>query len=166
MMRTVARGDFSRTNGESSRGRKVWSEFIGKLRWGLLAVCVLTGCGRAPASVSGKLTLDGKPLAGSNQMRVTIMFYPEAGGAPAGAVADEQGRYQLATGAQVGLAPGSYTVLVAATESAPTAKEGMSKKRIVTPAEYMDAKKTKLRAEVQPGSNTFDFDLKSGAKSL
>jgi hypothetical protein len=126
---------------------------------------VLPGCGGAPASVSGKLTLDGKALAGSNQARVTIMFYPEAGGAPAGAVADEQGRYQLATGAQVGLAPGKYIVIVAATESAPTAKEGIPNKRIVTPTEYMDPKKTKLRAEVQPGSNTFDFDLTSGAKS-
>jgi hypothetical protein len=92
------------------------------------------------------------------------MFYPEGGGAPAAAVADDVGRYQLATGAQTGLAPGKYTVIIAATESAPMAKEGKTNKRVITPAEYMDPKKTKLRAEVQPGSNTFDFDLKSGAK--
>jgi hypothetical protein len=134
--------------------------------FGLVVLCVLSGCGGGPASVSGNLTLDGKPLAGGNQVRVTIMFYPESGGAPAGAVADEAGRYQLATGAQMGLAPGKYIVLVAATEStASTAKEGASRKRIVTPAEYMDPKKAKLRAEVQPGSNTFNFDLKSGSKT-
>jgi hypothetical protein len=165
MMRTVAKADCGRTNGEFVEDRQTWWEFVGRLGFGLLVVCVLPGCGGAPASVSGKLTLDGKPLAGSNQARVTIMFYPEAGGAPAGAVADEQGRYQLATGAQVGLAPGKYIVIVAATESTPTARADIPNKRIVTPIEYMDPKKTKLRAEVQPGSNTFDFDLTSGAKS-
>lgn len=164
-MRTVVKADSGRTNGEFFEDRQTWSEFVGRLRFSLLLFCVLSGCGGAPASVRGKLTLDGKTLAGSNQLRVTIVFYPEAGGAPAGAVANEQGRYQLATGAQVGLAPGKYIVIVAATESAPTAKEGIPNKRIVTPTEYMDPKKTKLRAEVQPGSNTFDFDLTSGAKS-
>jgi len=165
MMRTVAKADCGRTKGEFFEDRQTWWEFVGRLRFSLLVFCVISGCGGAPASVSGKLTLDGKTLAGSNQVRVTIMFYPEAGGAPAGAVADEQGRYQLATGAQVGLAPGKYIVIVAATESAPAATGGIPNKRIITPTEYTDPKKTKLRAEVQPGGNTFDFDLTSGAKS-
>jgi len=91
MMRTVAKADSGRTNGEFFEDRQTWWKFVGRLRFGLLVVCVLPGCGGAPASVSGKLTLDGKLLAGITQARVSIMFYPEAGRAPAGGVAGAQG---------------------------------------------------------------------------
>ena len=85
------------------------------------------------------------------------MFYPESGGAPAAAVADDQGRYQLATGAKVGLAPGNYTVIVAATESEPAEGQGQTspKKRLITPTEYTDPKKTEFHADVQAGQQHF-----------
>src|SRR4051812_20217881 len=130
MMCAVANADSSQTNREFLENFQTRRKSISSLGCGLILLFVLSGCSRAPASVSGKLTLDGKALAGSNQVRVTIMFYPEAGGAPAAAIADDQGRYQLATGAQVGLAPGKYTVIVAATESAPKAKGDMPNKRL------------------------------------
>ncbi len=122
---------------------------------------LLTGCGGGPSSVSGNVTLDGQPLAGKDQTRVTIMFYPESGGAPAAALADEYGGYSLATGAQKGLAPGNYVVIIAATESTPAAAGGMPGKRMITPAKYADPKQSGFHAEVKPGRNTFDFDLKS-----
>jgi hypothetical protein len=122
----------------------------------------LEGCGGAAASVSGKLTLDGQPLAGNDRVRVTIMFYPQAGGVPAAALADEQGRYSLSTGSQVGLAPGDYVVVVAATESEPPATASAEpRKRVVSPPRYADPKKSMLSAQVKPGRNAFDFDLTS-----
>jgi hypothetical protein len=78
---------------------------------------------------------------------------------------DDEGRYQLATGAKVGLAPGNYAVVIAATESEPAAAGSeSSKKRVITPARYANPKQSGFHAEVKPGSNTFDFELTSGAK--
>jgi hypothetical protein len=133
--------------------------------WNGVWLCLITalaGCGGSAASVSGKLTLDGQPLAANNRVRVTVMFYPRAGGVPAAALADDAGRYSLSTGSHVGLAPGEYVVVVAATESeAPANPSAEPRKRIITPAKYADPKKSMLSATVKPGRNTFDFDLTS-----
>lgn len=132
----------------------------------LVMSVALTGCGNGLSSVSGDLTLDDQPLAGSDRVRATIMFYPESGGAPAAALADESGGYVLSTGAQDGLAPGNYLVIVSATESSPPAVAGGTpSKRVLTPEKYANPKQSGLRAEVKPGRNTFNFDLKSDAKS-
>jgi hypothetical protein len=91
------------------------------------------------------------------------MFFPASGsGAPAAALADESGNYSLSTGAQSGLAPGSYVVTLAATEVTPGAA-GEPRKRVITPLRYANPKQSDLRAEVEPGRNTFDFDLRSDA---
>ena len=129
----------------------------------LIMAVVLTGCGSGRSSVSGTLTLDGKPLAGSENVQVTIIFYPESGiGAPAAAMADQDGRYAVSTGSQAGLAPGNYAVALSATEYGTTnTAGGMPAKRVLTPARYANPKQSGLRAEVQPGRNTFDFDLQS-----
>ena len=142
-----------------------WSPAGLRLHAFLILTVVLTGCGSGLSSVSGNLTLDGKPLAGSDNVRVTIMFFPESGsGAPAAALADEEGGYSVSTGSQSGLAPGNYVVTLSATEYRPTdSTGGMPSKRVLTPARYANPKLSGLRAEVQPGRNTFDFDLRSEA---
>jgi hypothetical protein len=127
----------------------------------LLSLVGWGGCNGGRSSVRGTLTLDGEPLARTENVQVTIMFFPANGsGAPAAALADESGNYTLTTGSQSGLAPGSYVVTLAATEVTPAAG-GSSKKRMVTPLRYANPKQSDLRAEVQPGRNTFDFDLQS-----
>jgi hypothetical protein len=132
----------------------------------ILLSITMSGCGNGLSSVSGRITLDGKPLAGSKSVRVMIMFYPESGtGAPAAAIADESGDYVVSTGSQSGLAPGNYVVTLSATEFTPAADpRGMPTKRVLTPARYANPKESGLRAEVQPGRNTFDFKLHSSAK--
>jgi hypothetical protein len=161
-MRIIVEAEPCRTILEwNSRRRRCWG-WVGRFSSVLLLTAVLTGCGDGSASVSGRLTLDGQPLAGSNQVRATVMFYPESGGAPAAALADEQGRYRLATGARMGLAPGNYLVVISATESEPSTSEADTpKKRVITPAKYADPKQSGFRAEVKPGNNTFDFDMQS-----
>lgn len=126
----------------------------------LFALTVMLGCGNSLPTVSGRLTLDGQPLAASDTVRVTIMFYPEGGGAPAAALADSSGRYELATGGREGIAAGRYVAVISATESSPSTG-GTAPKRVLTPAKYADPKQSGLQVKVMPGSNTFNFDLNS-----
>lgn len=122
----------------------------------------LPGCGESLPTVEGNLTLDGQPLAASDTVRVTIMFYPEGGGAPAAALADSSGHYELATGAKEGVAEGRYIAVVSATDSSPSPTAGETpRKKVLTPAMYANPKQSGLVAEIKPGSNTIDFDLKS-----
>jgi hypothetical protein len=122
-------------------------------------ILLLAGCGGGASTVSGSVSLDGQPLTRTESRNITIMFTPESGGAPASALVDESGEFSLATGARAGLAPGKYIVTLAAIEVTG------GKKQVVTPARYSNAKDTDLRADVQPGSNNFDFELKSGPTS-
>lgn len=123
----------------------------------------LSGCGNGMAGVSGTVTLDGKPMVGDRDHRITVLFVPESGAGPsATARLDGSGHYQLATGSQSGITPGAYLVTVTAVEvqrsSDPNSPPAM---RRVSPERYADPKKSGFRADVQSGSNTFDFDLKS-----
>jgi hypothetical protein len=91
------------------------------------------------------------------------MFLPESGsGATAAALVDESGQYSLSTGGRDGVAPGDYVVTLAAVEIKPSSSPGRTPiKRVVTPLRYANPKQSDLRAAVQPGRNTFDFDLTS-----
>jgi hypothetical protein len=154
--------------------------------WSLLAIC---GCGpeavdnlpRRP--VSGKVTLDGVPLA-----KGTISFTPSAGSPTPAMVSIEEGSYSIPT-AQ-GLVAGSYRVsILGADNSEPAEKFGdlpgkaghdqaeaadskqraerfgdkRAKARALTqsiPAQYNSA--TTLAVEVKDDApNRFDFDLSS-----
>jgi hypothetical protein len=132
----------------------------------LLPVAILAffvaGCGNGLSKVSGRITLDGKPLVGAKDVAVTVMFYPESGrGAPAAGLADENGDYYVSTGAKVGLPPGNYVVTLSASKFIPSPGGGMPSRKILTPSRYADPKLSGLRTEVQPGRNTFDIQLSS-----
>lgn len=126
--------------------------------WGLLALATIaTGCGGPHgASVSGKVTLDGKPLPNAN-----VTFHPAGG---AGAIAygqtDTSGNYVLATGTDKGLAPGDYAVTVVATVEVPPATPNAEMTfKPITPARYADVEQTDLRMNVTSGSNSFPLAL-------
>ena len=80
------------------------------LCFGALLACV--GCGEKRAEVSGKVTVDGKPL---NSKLITILFAPDKGNPlktiPSAAV-DENGNYTMATGGTGGVPLGWYRVHV------------------------------------------------------
>jgi hypothetical protein len=105
--------------------------------------------------------VDGKPLVGSDTVRVTVMFFPESSGAPAAAKLDGSGQYELSTGSQAGLPPGNYTVAISAKEITSAAGGGSQGMHDLASSTYSDPLTSGLVAEVKPGSNTFDFDLKS-----
>ena len=58
----------------------------------LPAILVFSGCGdnRAPAKVTGTITMDGRPLAGAE-----VTFAPTDGGRQSYGYTDSQGRYEL-----------------------------------------------------------------------
>ena len=110
----------------------------------------LVGCrsGDRPelGEVSGKVTLDGKPLAG-----VIISFQPESGRAGS-AETDQEGNYTLiyrygVNGAKVGPNTVSFAWPTGAEDKPPL------------PAKYTG--NTELKREVTAGSNKFDFELKT-----
>jgi hypothetical protein len=145
----------------------------------------LAGCGRIPplGTVSGVVTLDGKPLPD-----IEVQFLPDpvqgTRGATASCYTDEQGRFKLFTqrhekeGALVGThrvvfvdiaalpdpgglpgmaGPGAQDPALLA--AAPPKRQKPRKNRI--PAIYTDPNQTPYRTiEVHKGDQTLDFDLR------
>jgi len=131
---------------------------MGKFQIGTLIVLTLffTGCGGGNypevGTVSGKVTLDGQPLA-----EATVMFQPKDG-RPSMGTTNSDGAYSLSYADGVsGATLGEHTVFIR-TEipgedgQPPIAKEKLSKR-------YHD--RSELKAQVKSGSNTFDFPLES-----
>ena len=126
----------------------------------LLAVMVLCtlGCGSggpAMGQVSGKVTLDGQPLANA-----TIEFRPREG-RPSGATTDASGDYTLQfTAHKTGVLIGEHTVKITTEgeiEDPETGETTEVPERV--PAKYNA--ETTLTATVSGGKNTINFELTS-----
>lgn len=127
-----------------------------------ISVGLLTGCENTlPATVSGTITVDGESLSG---VKGEVMFHPSGGGAMAMASLGKDGTYSINTGTTKGLDPGSYLVTVRVVRNEPAASggnQGAPKQTPLASSKYGDRDKSGLTAEVKPGNNVFDFDLKS-----
>ena len=130
-----------------------------------LVLAPLAGCGGPSyAPVSGRVTLDGRPLP-----RAVVTFLPVAtdGIAAAGpgsmAVTDEQGQFTLrVTGdGRQGVLVGEHRVRISTREAVIEEEEG----KTTTPRELVPARynsNTELRFTVPPdGSSAANFELKS-----
>lgn len=136
----------------------------------LLAAVVVAsclGCGNGLASVNGKVTLDGNPLAGGGDTRAMVYFYPEGGtGAPAVGLLDSSGEFTVSTGTSSGVKPGAYLVTVSASQLVGKDIPGVPRSaRRVTPAKYSDPNASGLRVQVDSGSNECEFALESDPPS-
>src|SRR5262245_59216763 len=141
----------------------------------LITICVMCvtaiGCQEQPTTVTGKVTLDGKPLAIGSDARGTVIFQPAGGqGSMATGLLDPTGHFQLATGASTEIAPGKYQVAVSVARLLPPSEQAEQGAERVTPARYASTSDSGLAAEVAPGENRVSFDLvsstddESGAK--
>ncbi len=125
---------------------------VSRLRFGLLALLVgaLSGCGGGGptlATVHGRITLDGKPLAHAG-----VRFEPQNARASY-AVTDAQGNYALHyIRDEMGAKIGEHTVRIS------TANPHAGRPDSV-PARYNT--NSTLKKTVVAGDNVFDFDLKS-----
>ena len=150
-----------------------------------LLVFVAVGCssnGPPLAPVSGRVTVDGKPLAGK-----TLKFVPEPGtpGQGAGATTNANGEYSLlaarpgSTRDEAGAPPGAYRVVVVEPmfpidlpvqdandpKAAPAVGPGApARKKQEIPAAYTKAETTPLRAEVPAAGGTINLALETAAK--
>lgn len=127
----------------------------------LLCVLMLGGCGpKGPeiASVTGKVTIDGKPL-----VNATVVFIPE-NGRPAGGRTNEKGEYVLNfVDDQQGAIPGKNAVRITTKRDAEETPDG---KKIPAVKESIPSKygsQSTLTFDVVAGKkNVANFDLTSG----
>lgn len=113
----------------------------------LVAALSLGGCsggGPTLGSVTGTVTLDGRPLADAD-----VEFAPREGRGSIG-VTDGQGRYELFyTNARKGGLVGTHTVRIG----------NGAKGAVKTPARYN--RDSELTVDVKAGVNELNFDLRS-----
>jgi hypothetical protein len=120
-----------------------------------LAALGAVGCGSDLAFVSGTISYQGKPL---DTGRITF----QGSGLPmAYGEVDSSGRYTLNTGEKQGITPGTYNVAIASYEIGEiTGRGNPPAAKLITPAKYANMDTTDLKAEVVPGNNRFDFELR------
>ena len=127
--------------------------------WLMLLAALLSGCGGSGPEVvpvSGRVTLDGAPLAGAR-----IRFQPEAsGGSPSYGTADQDGHYELGyKRGQPGALIGWHSIRVERGARDPDSKT----KPQALPARYNTA--SELREEVKAGEdNVVDLALTTDVK--
>jgi hypothetical protein len=124
----------------------------------------LPGCEGGPsyATVSGRVTLDGKPLAKAS---VTFIPVPPPGSQVAGdaasGVTDENGMYTLKTftskGWKDGVQVGKHRVAISQQETRGEGDRSVTIQRL--PKKYNET--TELTADVAAGTNQRDFPLQS-----
>ena len=129
----------------------------------LLTLFIL-GCGGGGGdavplgSVSGIVTFDDKPLENAQ-----VLFQPETGRASMGET-DSNGKFNLAyTATKKGALIGSHVVIITSAVEAFSDESGEGKDRKgraeILPKKYHS--ETTLKAKVESGSNTIDFELSS-----
>ncbi|MDB5339875.1 MAG: hypothetical protein JWN70_5494 [Planctomycetaceae bacterium] len=142
--------------------RYVSNMFSSRWSWGawMIMVCVLAGCGggtKPIQSVSGKVTLDGKPVTEG------IVNFVSAGGFAASAPIKD-GAYSIARSQfGSGIPLGDYKVAVeSAPPPDPLAKSSQAASNPVQiPKKYRDPGSSGLTAKVEKASKPFDFALES-----
>jgi hypothetical protein len=143
----------------STATRRVAPE-VANYKWPVRQMCygmlflLAVGCSQSGpklAPVQARVTLDGRPLN-----TVDVVFQPRDGGRPGTARTDADGHYELTyKRGSMGARVGEHTVRIGYTSNiVPNPPK--------IPARYNTA--SELRAEVKPGQNEFNFDLKSDAK--
>lgn len=127
------------------------------------SILIATGCRNEPTTVSGIVTLDGKPLAIGDGMRGTVVFEPAGGdGNMLNGNIDASGRFELAAGSSNLVTPAMYRVTVSAVEIIPpSADHPEPQGRRVTPGKYASALDSGLRIEIKPGPNNIKLPLRS-----
>jgi hypothetical protein len=135
-----------------------------KLVAGFLLLFVLDGCQQRPTTVTGAITLDGRPLTIPSDARGTVIFQPDGGhGTMATGLLDSTGHFHLATGSSPEVAPGKYYVTVSVSQLLPKIANEEQGAKLITPEKYSSPRDSGLAADVKPGENQINLDLISNA---
>ena len=120
----------------------------------VLLILPLAGCRpNDKAGVRGKVTLAGEPLD-----NVLVMFAPEAGPGAGGAT-NAEGEYELFTGGAHGKRVFTGRCKISVSEAELVDEKG-NRKPSRFPDRYTSNESSGLTAELKPGPNVCDFDLK------
>ncbi|EAQ77344.1 hypothetical protein [Blastopirellula marina] len=127
----------------------------------LVLAAVTVGCSQPPGPetgyVTGVVTLDGKPID-----KAVVTFEP-ANARPSVGFTDANGRYELIfTASRNGAVLGEHQVRITSAADAGGGEGGqplVAARKETIPTKYNA--KTELTAQVDSGSNTIDFDLKT-----
>lgn len=140
------------------------SSAVSACNYAILVVCsaITAGCGRGDrpdlGSVSGTVMLDGAPLADAY-----VQFLPEKG-RPSTCRTDANGRYTPVYIRSIsGACLGRNAVFISTLQNEP-ATDSVNGKVVPKSPERVPARynvDTQLEVDVQPGSNRFDFELKT-----
>ncbi|MBN2578924.1 MAG: hypothetical protein JXB10_08030 [Pirellulales bacterium] len=121
------------------------------------------GCGESlESSITGTVTLDGKPLHIG-----TVTLYPVQSGPLAYGSIQSDGTYKIVTGGTKGLNSGEYKVGVLAIDTPVGTHQGKGPPplgKILTPQRYRDPETSGLKITVTSGSNRYDIALHSSAQ--
>ncbi len=121
----------------------------------------LAGCSRSAfdAQVSGRITLDGKPMGSG-----VVVFAPEGENrnAPMGTI-EPNGNYSLKTNREIGLMPGKYRVSMSVYDTPPhqPGERMQTTGKQLVPEKYTDVHTSGLVYDVTLGNNTINIELKS-----
>ena len=119
-------------------------------------LCLLAaiGCGNPVATVTGKVTMNGKPLEFGD-----IGFHSDNGAVVANAKIINGGSFSIGANAQ--LPPGNYKAVIIANETSVSKGPGaVVMPKCITPEKYGTKESTPLKVELKAGANTANFDLK------
>jgi hypothetical protein len=131
-----------------------------KLAGVFLLLIVTDGCQERPTTVSGSITIDGRPLTVPADARGTVVFQPDGGhGTMATGLLDSTGHFNLATGSSPEVAEGKYYVTVSVAQLLPKVENEERSAKLITPAKYTSPQESGLEIEVKPGANQVTFDL-------
>jgi hypothetical protein len=127
-------------------------------------LCVTLGCSSRDATVSGRVTCDGKVCDHGN-----VTFHPVGDGAVAYGTIGSSGEYSVRTGQGKGLAVGEYTVTVqvvsvidpGATKTDEHGALAEDAGRLLSPPRYATPQTSPLKVKVAAGTNHLDLELKS-----
>lgn len=129
------------------------------------AVCIVSGCDNGMATVTGTVSMDGAPVAAVNEVKGTVTFFREDGsGVPLVGLLEDEGFYEAKAGAGTQIQPGNYLVAIAVNKvERPADPNALAIPKLLSPQKYKNVGTSGLRAEIKPGKNTIDFDLRSEA---
>ena len=126
----------------------------------VMGTALIVGCNKSErpplGTVRGTVTLDGKPLDGA-----IVSFSPIDGGRVSQDRTDPKGAFNLIyIGTTRGAKTGKHAVRITTAYESADASGQLVEHEEVVPRRY-NGKDTELTADIKPGSNTVDFDLKS-----
>lgn len=122
----------------------------------VVGTTAISGCGRSDwGNLSGTVLLNGQPVGPG-----TISFQDVSGKPGASADFGADGKYQVfSSGRKQGAHTGEYQVAILGGENLSEEGSGRRPKSAI-PARYADPSTSNLKVTIEPGSKTFDFELK------